>query len=235
MDIEYLTETIKLPVSGIQAVIEQSNGNKEKAIFARGKSQIRALMDFWALCTRRLGDIENPSAEDLMKLVEPDYIRLGLHIYCLATGRTTLKLAGPCARCGKPNGAVIDLKPWMEAEVPDYAGGPDPTWQIVLPQTRWEITYGYPIAAKEIDVSEKGELDLTENDLLAIRTVNGSDRVKYREVAALPTPDAIALREAIKEKKEWYETRVGLRHSCGFWEEVNFMLDPRFVAPGLIV
>jgi hypothetical protein len=242
------TKSIKLHLSGLETVIVQPDGNDETAVYEKDSNKARALLDFCARCVVRLGDIEKPSIQDigrlsepdciqvaLGKLSEPDYIQVALNVYCMATSKRTLKLGGACAKCGKPNGAVIDLTPWLEPEIPDYITGPDPTWEIYLPETGNHVVYGYPIAEKEIETLGSGKLDLNYSDWIAIRSVDGSDRVKLREVASWPMPDHIAFREALMAKREWYETRIGLKHSCGFWEEVNFLLDPRFVWPGLIV
>lgn len=234
MEVGYRTETITLHVSRLECVLQEPDGNAETTMYVRNKNRSRALMDFWSRCVLRLGDIEKPTVEHLMKLLEPDYLQIGLNVYCLATGKCTLRLAGACARCGKPNGAEIDLTPWMEPEIPGDIVGPDPTWEFYLPKTGKHLVYGYVTAEKEFAAMEHEQTDLNYYDWIAIRSVDGSDRVKQREVASWPMSDHIAFREEFKKRKEWYETRIGLRHTCGFWEEVNLMQDPRFVMPGVI-
>jgi hypothetical protein len=232
---EYRKENFALSMCGLETVIQQPSGDKETLCYAQGKPRGRAMMDFWAACTLQLGDIKNPSADDLKKLLEPDYIQLGLHIYCLATGKKTLMLKGACGRCGKPNGATVDLKPWIDPEVPDYVQGPDPTWELVTPEWGLRVVYGYGTAEREFAEAERQDVDLNRQDMIHIRSVDGDERVRFRDVSAWPTPDHYALREEIKAKKEWYETRIGLRHFCSYWEEINFMLDPSFTMMGVIV
>lgn len=232
---EYLTKTIKLPVSKLEAVIEEPNGDGETLCYSQHKTRARALMDFWAKSTLKLGDVEKPGVSELMKLQEPDYIQLGLHIYCLATNKTEMTLKGACGKCGKPKSATIDLTPWLDPEVPDYVSGPDPTWEIVTPRWGHRVVFGYTTAEKEFAEMERDAIDLNRQDLIHIRSVDGEEKVRLRQVTSWPEADHIALREEIKAKKEWYETRIGLRHTCGYWEEVNFMLDPRFTMVGVIV
>lgn len=231
---ESLTDTFRLPVCGLEAVISEPDGNDETTVYSRGKSRARALAAFWARCLVRLGDIEKPGVDDLLKLLEPDYIQIGLHVHCLATAKSTIVLKGACGRCGKPNAATIDLEKWMDPTPPVDLTPPAPTWQITLPRTGHLVVYGYATAGQELAELEREDIDLNRMDLMHIRTVNGSP-VKFREVAGWPMPDHIALREAIKARQEWYETRIGVRHSCGFWEEINLMLDPTFLSPGVIV
>jgi hypothetical protein len=232
---EYLTKSIILPVSNLEAVIQEANGDDETLCYSQHKTRARSLMDFWARCTLRLGDVEKPGVAGLMKLQEPDYIRLGMHIYCLATNKTTMTLKGACGRCGKPNGATIELAPWLEAELPSDIVGPDPTWEMITPRWGHRVVFGYGTAEREFAEMEREGIDLNRQDLIHIRSVDGEEKVRLRDVTMWPEADHIALREEIKAKKEWYETRIGLKHSCGYWEEINFMLDPRFTMVGVIV
>lgn len=229
---DYLTKTITLPVSGLEAVIREADGNAERLLFARQQEMHKALPDYWAKLTVRLGTQEKVAASDVLNLLTPDQEFLAIEIYRLTIG-DTLSLTGNCGSCGKSAGYEVDLSKLDRLPLPDGAVGPDPTFEVVLPRTGHRVVFGYLTGKQEQEELEIEGFDPGRMEFKAIRSIDGSTDVKFRLVQAWPLADHKALRAAMRDNRCGYDTRVRFTHSCGKAQVMNILLDPSFLLPGL--
>lgn len=231
---DYLTKAIALPVSGMEAVIREADGNAERLLFARQNEIHKALPDYWAKLTVRLGANEAVSAADVLSLRTPDQEFLAIEIYRLSMG-DTLQLTGNCANCGRPAGYEVDVSKLDIIPLPDGAIAPDPTFEVTLPRSGHRVVFGYLTGKQEQEELEIEGFDPGRMEFKAIRSVDGSSDVKLRDVQKWPLADHRSLREAMRANRCGYDARVRFMHSCGKAQVMNILLDPSFLLPGLAV
>jgi hypothetical protein len=228
------TRTIKLPVSGKEAVIRAADGYAEN-ILIRGMENLgRAYPQYWASLTEQLGDKIKPTTEDILKLYVPDQQFMAIENYRHTMGDIiNLKTEDP--KTGKPESFQVDLS---KLDLKRLADGVDPDeleFEVILPATGYVVRWGL-ITGKQ----EQAELDIegfdpTRMQFYAIRSVNGNKDVKLRDVMSWPLRDHKALRESIAadENRLGYDTRVRFKHKSGRESVVNILLNPSFLMPGL--
>ncbi|MEW6352379.1 MAG: hypothetical protein AB1646_25280 [Thermodesulfobacteriota bacterium] len=230
---QYLTKTVTLPVSGLEAEIREGDGYAERILYGNNKPMREVLPEFWAHLTARLGETQPVSRDDILGLTIPDQHVLAIEIYRLNYG-DTLELAGTCDRCGEPAGYEVDLGKLPLMPLPADAVPPDPTFEVVLPRTGRRVKFGYVTGKDELENSSSGEFDTVRLNHRAIRTIDGAT-VSYEEVRRLPLADQKALRKGISSKVCGYDTTVRFVHQCGRRLVVDILTDPSFFMPGLVV
>lgn len=225
---DYVTKEIVLPVSGLTAVVQESWGDPERELYKRMDEIHKALPEYFAALTRRLGDNEKVTQDDILALRRPDYRSLALEIYRVSSLDDTITLTGDCRYCGKPAGYVVDMGGLSFEPLPDGVTGPDPVFEVVLPRTGSTVGFGYITGKQELEEADKPGFDLIKLAYRAVRTIDARP-AKEREVAALPRADLRALIQAITSARCGYDTRVRFKHSCGKEVVMDLLTDPSFV------
>jgi hypothetical protein len=230
---KFLTKEITLPVSGLQAVVKESDANAEDLLWAKGLENLhKALPDYWAALTLRIGDNERVGREDILSLLLPDQQFVAIEIFRVSTPDDILMLSGSLSGDGALSYAVnmgeLDVIP-----LPDGAVGPDPTFIFKLPRTGHVVTYGYLTGRDELAELEIEGFNPTRMVFKAIRAIDGVPEVKLRDVKAWPLADHKALRADMKAKQCGYDTRVRFKDAGGKARVIDLLLDPSFLAPGL--
>jgi len=229
MEYQYLTKTVTLPVSGLEAVIREADSFAEELITESNKGLAAALPDYWAYCTAKLGDKAPVTRDDVLALRTPDYKCLGIEIYRVTYGDTLILVNDDDPQ---ESGYAVDLK---ELDFLAMTAGPDPTFKFTLPRTGHQIVYGYKTAAQDLEELELPGFQPTRMSFRAIRSVNGSTDIKLEAVKQWPGFDHKALRADMRKNQCGYDTRVRFRNKQGKAQVVDLFADPSFLLPGLMV
>jgi hypothetical protein len=235
---ELITKPIPepLPISGYSAVVREIDGNAERLLWLKGTEDLgAALPDYWAYLTVKLGEVERPGRNDILALRAPDQEALPIGIYRCTVG-DELVLTTPCARCGESANYTVDLSQLEMAPAQEgVTGPPDPTYEVVLPRTGHRVIWGFLTGHEERELMEVEGFDSTRRVWKSIRSINGKTGVKPAEVNNLPIMDIKTIRADMKARRCGYDPVVKFKHSCGYRMEVNLLMDPSFIAPGVPV
>jgi len=230
MDYHYLTKTTTLPVSGIEAEIREADSYAEDCIDLDGERKLAEMLtDYWAYCTKRLGDNVNVTRDDILALRTPDQEWLAIEIYRLTYGDTITLVTDE-----GDGGHEADMGKLGIIPLPEGVTGPDPTFTFKLPRTGHTVVYGYRTGAQELEELNTPGFNPGRMVWLAIRTVDGQP-VKLRDVKKWPGFDHKALRKDMVKNRCGYDTRIRLHGRNGKTVVVNLFSNPSFLLPGLMV
>jgi hypothetical protein len=228
---EPLTNTITLPVSGMETVIRESDENAERILFKHKHKMYRAVPAYLAYCTVRLRDIEKPKPEDIRKLLMPDQVALAIEVYKLSFGDKVI-LTAKDPDTNRPAGYEVDLTELDFMPIPDGKTGPDPVFTFIMPRSGHVIEYGYPTYKQALDELELDDIDVGRTDFARIRMIDGGPKGKRGDVwwGGL---DSQALRDDFHRTRCGYDTRIRFKNENGVEVVMDLLSDPSFLHPAV--
>ena len=225
------TRTRILPVSGREIVVKAPDGEAEGLLIDNFDELERHMPTYYLMCTVGI-DGNKPTIDDILNLREPDQETVSMEIGVLSVIDGKLRLSGPCPRCDQPANYVVNLEKLDYIELPEDLSGPDPTWEVRLPDSGATAIVGWITGHEELSLLSHKDLKLVRREHARIRSIDG-EKPTLAQIKKLNSPDHYAIRQSFVDRRCGYDTRVSFHHKCKKTVWMNILTDPSFLMPGI--
>lgn len=221
--------TIKLPISGQEAIIQEGDGYADRVLLKKKKRIFEVIPEYLASMCISIGG-QKATREKVLDLPTPDQEFLAVEIYRLNYG-DVFEFSFTCPQCNASQEGEVDL------DSLEFTPPPDPP--IVngkLPRTGLEFSVGMLTGHKELQLLQKAVEsgpDLNQADFLALLSLDGSVDFSYEDVIKLPLADHRAIRKARKKLICGYDTLLNVEcEKCEEITSINMLLHSDFFFAG---
>lgn len=226
---EKAQQTITLPVTGQEAVIQEGDGYSDRVLLKKKKRVFEVVPEYLASMTVSIGG-EKGTSEKILDLPTPDQEFLAIEIFKLNYGNV-FEFSFSCPNCDASQEGAVDLSKLEFMPPPE-----PPVVQGKLPRTGLEYSVGMLTGKQEAllfkRAMEAGP-DLNQADFLSLLSLNGSVDFSYEDVIKLPLADHRAIRKARKKLICGYDTQISVEcEKCEETTTVNMLLHPDFFFAG---
>lgn len=229
LDYDRNIATVKLPVSGVEAVLQEAIGGQERAFLKRGTPVYQAIPDYLCSMLVTLAG-RKPTIEDLLALYVPDQEFLLVEACKLNSIDGIWEFRFRCGAnlCGQWSEHTYDLNQLPVMQAPDK-----PTIELILPRTKKTAVVAMLTGKQErllMDQAASTGADLNQADYQCLASLNGKTDFTFIEVENLPFADHKAIRKARQQLTCGYDTAIGvICPHCGNRDRFNILMHPDFL------
>lgn len=230
---EQETKIITLPVSKLEAVIQEGDGSTERVILKRGKKIYEVFPEYLAAMTTRIGDKTQITVQHILDLFAPDQEYIAVELSKLNYG-DSWDFEFACGSCNKSSDQSYDLNK-LDYREPPPEMGPDPTVDIILPKSKKRAVVGLLTGHKERILFEQAAtsgIDLVQAAFQSLRSLGNQTDFSFRDVDKLKLRDLKEIRKLRKQLIFGYDTNINI--SCPYCDaavSMNILLHKDFLLP----